>query len=187
MTNLKEVPQMPYKIAEYLIESADENFWKILYYRDVDAVFKEPLTKAQKSNLIWIDQPQEQCNIFFSRMVKDAIPESKTIIKIYNGIMTPRDAHTCSVLWTFEFLWGGDLSIVYDEDGIPCNRGDLLMQYFMSCINGKYIGGVGDISFDTRIYRYTNSQSLMGNSKTYTGHAINIPVVVGSGNSECQC
>lgn len=185
-SGLKDIDMMPYRMIEKLIEEADENFWKLLKYDDNKALFHKELTEEEKSNLIWIDQDQNSCRIFFSRIIEDNIPAEHAIIKLYNGKMTPLNAYTVNIQWFWEILWGANQSIVYNMQGYPVNRGDLIMHYIFQCLNGEYVGGVGDVSFIADRGRNAYGQSVIGNTTNYTGYILSMPTAVGKKETCCE-
>lgn len=188
--NFFDIDIMPYRMIEKLINDGHENLWRLLKYDDIyalgDTVSHPYLTKAEKSNLIWIDQKQDDCRIFFTRTIEDQIPAEHTIIKIYNYKDTPLNTHTIIISWCWEILWGANQSVVYNEEGYPVNRGDLILYYIMDCLNGKHVGGVGDIAFASNRNSYAAVQSIIGNTTTYTGLMIILPTVVGGDGSCCE-
>lgn len=187
-SGLKEIDTMPYKMVEKLIDSADEDLWRLLKYDDPEALSKPKLNRLEKVNLIWMGQRQQQdkCRIFFTRTIEDNIPSEHCIIKIFNWKMNPINAYTVNVVWVWEFLWGANQSIVYNRDGIPVNRGDLMMRHVMQCLNGEYVGGIGEISFISDRNRWAQGQSIIGNTTNYTGYTLTLPTLVGKKEVCCE-
>ena len=95
------MPYIPYKIVEYLATN-NENLWKILKYNDYDCLSKPNLTFEEKIALIWnTEGNQESYSIFFSQLVENMIPDSKSILKIYKVLTTPRN--TIQAVGSYEF------------------------------------------------------------------------------------
>lgn len=180
MMDFSITPQTPYHIINYLIVNGDEEFWKLLYYNDVYALEHDNLTPEQKIKLIWTGQKVEDCNIFFTKLIEDFIPQSKVIMKMFTNQINPINAYTANVLMAIEFLWGGEMSVVYDNNRIPCNRGDLLLHYFMKCVNGKNIDKCGAISFDYGRNRFDCVKTIFGNELSFTGIALYLTLPISS-------
>ena len=123
--SMSRLPFIPYNILTYLAQN-DEILWKLLAYNDYDALSKPNLTFSEKLNLLWKTGPQEPYNIFFTNLVEDAIPESKCILKIYQYYIHASQLYNSTVVYAFDFLYGGKMSLV-EYNGLPVSRADLFV------------------------------------------------------------
>jgi hypothetical protein len=179
------LPTIPYNILKHLALS-DEIIWKLLKYNDYNALDKPDLTFSEKMELVWKNGPQEQYNIFFTNLIEDAIAESKCLIKIYNYYIEPESLYVGNVVYAFDILYGGKMSLV-EYNGIPVSRGDLIVNRLLSILNGTEVNGVGKMVFHQDMSRYDLSRSVIGNSRTYTGKQLFISVLVGDAGIETEC
>ena len=116
-------------------------------------------------NLLWKNgDPQEPYNIFFTNLVEDAIAESKCILKIYNYYIHANQLYTGTVVYAFDFLFGGKMSMV-DYNGVPVSRADLFVNRILTLLNGVYVGGVGKLTFFDDMSRYDLGRSVIGAGK----------------------
>ena len=183
--SMSRLPQIPYKILEYLALN-DEILWKMLAYNSYDALSKPDLTFSEKMDLIWKTGPQEDFGVFFTALVEDAIPESKCILKVYDYYIHANQLYTGTVVYAFDFLYGGKMSLV-DYNGVPVSRGDLFVNRVLEVLNGAEVGGVGKLAFFDDMSRYDLARVTIGNSKTFTGMQSSISVNVGETGKEDGC
>ena len=183
--SMKALPYIPYKILSYLA-TQDEILWKLLKYNDYDALSKPNLTFKEKMSLIWRNGPQEKYGVFLTNLIEDAMAESKCIMKVYNQYIHASDPYLGTVVYAFDFLYGGQMSLV-EYDGVPVSRGDLFVNRILATLNGAYVGGVGKLSFDEDMSRYDLSRSVIGNSKTFTGIQLFMSVLVGDTGEDEGC
>lgn len=183
--SMSRLPWIPYKILEYLALN-DEILWKLLAYNDYDALSKPNLTFSEKMDLIWKTGPQERFGVFFTMLVEDAIPESKCILKIYDYYIHANQLYTGTVVYAFDFLYGGQMSLV-EYNGIPVSRGDLFINRILEVLNGVEVGGVGKLVFFDDMSRYDLARSIIGNSKTFTGVQLFMSVDVGDVGRDEGC
>lgn len=183
--SMSRLPWIPYKILEYLALN-DEILWKLLAYNDYDALSKPDLTLSEKMNLIWKTGPQEDYGVFFTVLVEDAIPQSKCILKIYDYYIHANQLYTGTVVYAFDFLYGGQMSLV-NYNGVPVSRGDLFINRILEVLNGAEVGGVGKLAFFDDMSRYDLARITIGNSKTFTGVQLYLSVNVGDTGKEDGC
>ena len=112
--------------------------------------------------------------------------ESKCLLKIYTYIIQPNDLYTSSVVYSFDWLYGGQMSLV-DYDGIPVSRADLFTSIIFDTLNGITIGGVGKMMFNDDISRYMGVNSIIGNSKTFTGITLKMGTLMGDAGKDESC
>lgn len=185
--SLSALPNIPYNILSYLVLSKEaENLWKMLVYNSYDALSKPDLTTAEKLNLLWRDGKQEDYGVFFTNLVEDAIPTSKCILKIYNYYDQPNELYLANIVYAFDFLYGGQMSLV-EYNGVPVSRGDLFVYIMLNVLNGANVGGVGNMSWLTDASRYCAAKSTIGNSKTFTGVQLYLACKIGDSGRKDAC
>lgn len=185
--SLSALPSIPYNILAYLATKPEaNNLWKLLAYNGYDALSKPDLTMEQKLSLVWKTGAQEKYSVFFTNLVEDAIAESRCIFKLYNYMIQPTSSYIASVVYAFDFLYGGKMSLV-EYNGIPVSRGDLFLHTIMATLNGAEIGGVGKLIMSDDLSRYCGAKSVIGNSKTFTGVCLYIGVMVGDTGARADC
>lgn len=185
--SLSALPYIPYNILVYLArQDAAEDLWKLLKYNSYDALSKPNLTFDQKLELIWRNGPQEKFGVFFTPLVEDAICESKCVLKIYDYYIHAKELYNSTVVYAFDFLYGGQMSLV-EYNGIPVSRGDLFINKAMTVLNGAEVGGVGKLTFFDDMSRYALGRATIGNSKTFTGVQLFLAVNVGDTGEEYGC
>ena len=187
--SLSRLPTIPYNIMVYLAKSTDpiaEIFWKMLAYQDYKALSYEPLTFQQKMKLVWAQGKQDTYSVFLTNLIEDAMAESKQIVKIYQYYIHASELYTSTVVYAFDCLYGGQMSLV-EYNGIPVNRGDLFIHCILSLLNGAEVGGVGQIVFLDDMSRYNAARSTIGNNKTFTGVQLYMSVKVGDTGRKDGC
>lgn len=187
--SLSALPTIPYNIMVYLAKSTDpiaEVFWKMLAYKDYKALSHEPLTFQQKMKLVWAQGKQDTYSVFLTNLIEDAMAESKQIVKIYQYYIHASELYTSTVVYAFDCLYGGQMSIV-EYNGIPVNRGDLFIHCILTLLNGVEVGGVGKLMFLDDMSRYSAARSTIGNNKTFTGVQLYMAVNVGDSGVEGGC
>ncbi len=187
--SLSALPTIPYNIMVYLAKSTDpiaEVFWKMLAYKDYKALSHEPLTFQQKMKLVWAQGKQDTYSVFLTNLIEDAMAESKQIVKIYQYYIHASELYTSTVVYAFDCLYGGQMSIV-EYNGIPVNRGDLFIHCILTLLNGVEVGGVGKLIFLDDMSRYSAARSTIGNNKTFTGVQLYMAVNVGDFGVEGGC
>ena len=187
--SLSRLPTIPYNIMVYLAKSTDpiaEVFWKMLAYKDYKALSHEPLTFQQKMKLVWAQGKQDTYSVFLTNLIEDAMAESKQIVKIYQYYIHASELYTSTVVYAFDCLYGGQMSLV-EYNGIPVNRGDLFIHCILALLNGVEFGGVGKLTFLDDMSRYSAARSTIGNNKTFTGVQLYMAVDVGDAGTEDGC
>nr|DAH41364.1 MAG TPA: hypothetical protein [Caudoviricetes sp.] len=187
--SLSRLPTIPYNIMVYLAKSTDpiaDVFWKMLAYRDYNALSHEPLTFQQKMKLVWAQNKQDTYSVFLTNLIEDAMAESKQIVKIYQYYIHASELYTSTVVYAFDCLYGGQMSLV-EYNGVPVNRGDLFIHCILTLLNGVEVGGVGKLTFLDDMSRYSAARSTIGNNKTFTGVQLYMAVDVGDTGVEDGC
>lgn len=183
--SMSRLPSIPYKIVEHLALN-DEVIWKMLASNDYEALNRPDLTFSEKLKYLWKTGKQEQYSIFLTNLVEDAIPTSKSIMKIYQYHTHASDLYTGAVVYAFDFLYGGQMSLV-DYNGYPASRGDIFINRILDTLNGVDVDGVGKMVFLDQMSNYNLAHSVVGNSKTFTGVQIFLSTLVGDGGTEDGC
>ena len=161
--SFSRLPPVCYNILVYLAtQDSAENIWKMLKYNDYDCLSKPNLTFSEKMSLIWKQGPQESFGVFLTPLVEDAITESKSIFKIYTYYIHDNEQYQSSVVYAFDFLYGGNMALV-DYEGIPAPRGDVF------------------------VHRYNLAKATIGNSKTFTGIQVFLSTKIGDSGGEDSC
>lgn len=187
--SLSRLPTIPYNIMVYLAKSTDpiaDVLWKMLAYQDYKALSHEPLTFQQKIKLVWLHGKQDTYSVFLTNLIEDAMAESKQIVKIYQYYIHASELYTSTVVYAFDCLYGGQMSLV-EYNGIPVNRGDLFIHCILTLLNGVEVGGVGKLTFLDDMSRYSAARSTIGNNKTFTGVQLYMAIDVGDAGAEDGC
>lgn len=187
--SLSRLPTIPYNIMVYLAKSTDpiaDIFWKMLAYKDYKALSHEPLTFQQKMKLVWAQGKQDTYSVFLTNLIEDVMAESKQIVKIYQYYIHASELYTSTVVYAFDCLYGGQMSLV-EYNGVPVNRGDLFIHCILTLLNGVEVGGVGKLTFLDDMSRYSAARSTIGNNKTFTGVQLYMAVNVGDTGEEVGC
>lgn len=181
------LPQIGYNILYYLAtQPSAENIWKMLKYKDYNCLSYPNLSTTEKLDFIWKEGLQEDFCVFLTPLVEDAITESKSILKIYNYYIHDNQEFYSSVVFAFDFLYGGNMALI-DFNGIPASRGDVFINALMSTLNGAEIGGVGKLTFISDLTRYNLAKATIGNSKTFTGVQVFLSTKVGDTGVQNGC
>lgn len=183
--SMSRLPSIPYNILTYLAQE-EQILWKLLAYNSYDALSQPDLTFSQKMNLVWKEGPQEPYSVFMTNIIDDAIPESKTIMKLYNYYIHAKDLFVAPTVYAFDILYGSKMSLV-DYNGVPVSRADLFVNRILTLLNGVYVGGVGKLTFFDDMSRYDLGRTVIGNSKTFTGYQIFLSVNVGDAGEDEGC
>lgn len=183
--SMSMLPNIPYNILTYLAKE-EQILWKLLAYNSYDALSKPDLTFSEKMDLIWKEGPQEPYSIFMTNIIDDAIPESKSILKIYNYYIHAKDLYLAPTVYAFDILYGPKMSLV-EYNGIPVSRADLFVNRILTLLNGVEVGGVGKLVFFDDMSRYDLGRTVIGNSKTFTGYQLFLSVNVGDTGRDEGC
>lgn len=183
--SMSRLPSIPYNILTYLAQE-EQILWKVLAYNSYDALSQPDLTFSQKMGLVWKEGSQEPYSVFMTNIIDDAIPESKTIMKLYNYYIHAKDLFVAPTVYAFDILYGPKMSLV-DYNGVPVSRADLFVNRILTLLNGVYVGGVGKLTFFDDMSRYDLGRTVIGNSKTFTGYQIFLSVNVGDVGEDEGC
>lgn len=168
---------MIYWIITYLADNADENFWKLLKYNDVDALSEPALSRDEKLNMLSINGDIKTHNIFLTPMIPDLELDSRTVLKIYNWDIQKGTATSVAIRWAFDVMVGNYCTVVYNAAGEPAARSDLLIYYLIQAIDGREIGGLGKLKMMTSKGGYYGN-SFIAESRTYVGYRLLLNTLV---------
>ena len=170
--NFTNMPYIPYNIIAYLVQNSKaENFWKLLYYPNYNALSQPNLTMAQKSSLIWKNQDrQENYNIYLTYLVSNMQLDAKTVLKLYQYENNPINKIKSTLNYEFDILMGAKIAMV-DYNGIPCNRAEAIEAEVLNCLNGADVAGAGLLQFNADLDggHIAKSRFNIGNNSTFTG------------------
>ena len=152
-----------------------EKFWKLLKYVDVDALEKPNLTYEEKIDMIWNgDSVEQKYNIFLKPLIGSSLDtaEAQTQLRLYRYTISPNTQLESVIAFEADFITNEKTCLVY-QDGILCERTDLMETMFLDIINGRDIGiGSGVLTFNREMSRSCSSQLNIGNSKTFFGRSL---------------
>lgn len=164
-----EMPKVPYKILTYLIEH-NENLFKLLKYNTKDALSNPNLTKDEKIAMLYTDEGREiDFNIFFKPLVGEEMTDSSTQLRIYKAKITPTTKLKAVLNYEFDIVVGSKTDFVYDEDGIPCSRLDLIEHEIIDTLCGISEFGVGGFQFSRELSNLCVQNTGLSNSKEFFG------------------
>ena len=165
---------LPKLIVDYLFNNSPE-FWKLLKYVDVDALEKPNLTYEEKIDMIWNgDSVEQKYNIFLKPLIGSSLDtaEAQTQLRLYRYTISPNTQLEAVIAFEADFITNEKTCLVY-QDGILCERTDLMETMFLDIINGRDIGiGSGVLTFNREMSRSCSSQLSIGNSKTFFGRSL---------------
>ena len=191
--NYKEMPQLPYKIIATLLteeSKSAEDFWKLLKYADVEALSKPNLTYDEKVALIWRgDSIEQNYNVFLKPLVGSSMDdaEAQTQLRVFRFTTQPVTRFEAVMTIEADFITNEKTCLVY-QDGILCERTDLMESLFLDVMNGRDIEiGSGVVMFDRELSRSCNSQLNIGNSKSFYGRSLVMALEFISGESGGLC
>lgn len=176
--NFYEMPDFPYRIIEVLLKDNSqetEDFWKLLKYADQDALSKPNLTLKERKALVWTgDSIEQRYNVFLKPLIGSSLDtaEAQTQLRLYRYNTMPTNQYEAIICFEADFITNEKTCLVY-QDGILCERTDLMETMFLDIINGRDIGiGSGVLTFNREMSRSCSSQLSIGNSKTFFGRSL---------------
>lgn len=188
-----EMPQIPYKIVTTLLTETSkeaENFWKLLKYTEQDALEKDDLTYEEKFALIWRgDSIEQNYNVFLKPLVGSSLDtaEAQTQLRVFRYTTMPTNQYEAIICFEVNFITHEKTALVY-QDGLLCERTDLMESLFLNIMNGRDIEiGSGIITFNREFSRSCNSQLNIGNSKSFYGRSLVMALNFANGESGGQC
>lgn len=172
------LPSIAYNIMLYLLDK--EDIWKIMKYDDYDCLEKPNLTEDEKLSMIWRgEENQADFNVFLSSLELDSVKDSRTILKVYDYMISPENHLTSIVCMKFDMICLGKSSVI-NYKGMTCNRTTVLKTLLLQALNGVDVGGVGMLLFDNRLSRWCGSTLNLGNNKNAQGDGLVMAVRISS-------
>lgn len=184
--DFSDVPYIPYKILEEMLtdNSREVNdLWKLLKYATYDCLDKDDLTFDEKSDIIWRGESMEQdYAIFLKPLVGSSLDtaESQIQMRLFRYNTSPISRFDAIVTFEIDFLTN-DKTCLVDNNGVICERTDLLVSKFLQVFNGRDIG-VGILSYDRELARGCQDLLSIGNSKDIYGRALVMALKYTCGN-----
>lgn len=185
------VPYIPYKILEVLLteDSVEVNkIWKLLKYTTTDCLSKNNLTDEEKDDMIWRGESLEQdFNIFLKPLISSSLDtsESQTQMRLYRYNTMPTTKFDSTILFEIDFVTNEKTCLVYDQ-GMLCERADLLVNTFLQIFNGRDIG-VGILSYDRELSRSCQDLLSLSNSKSLFGRSLILALRYIAGDVGVSC
>lgn len=163
------LPSVPYKIISYLAQNND-NIFKALYYQGSDALSQPNLTLEQKIDMIYVDEGKEaDKHIFLKPLIGEEMIDSVTQLRIYKYGISPIDNMTSVINYRFDIITGSKISLIYDEDDIPCSRLDFIESELLNALNGIDLFGTGKFQFNKDLSTQDKQILTLSNSKNFFG------------------
>lgn len=163
------MPQIPYQILTYLIDN-NENLFKLLKYNSTDALQKDDLTKKEKIALLYTEVGQEDdYHIFLKPLIGEEMTDSVTQLRLYKARITPTTNLKAVLNYEFDIVVGTKTNLVYDDNGIPCSRLDMIESEIINSLCGTSMFGVGGFQFNRELSNLCVQNTGLSNSKSFFG------------------
>lgn len=164
-----DMPQIPYRILVYLIEH-NENLFKLLKYNTPYALDESNLSKEEKIALLYTNTGREiDYHIFFKPLIGEEMTDSSTQLRLYKARITPSTNLKAVLNYEFDIVVGTKTDLVYDEEGIPCSRLDLIEHEIIDTLCGIDEFGVGGFQFSRELSNLCVQNTGLSNSKAFFG------------------
>lgn len=163
------MPQIPYQILTYLIDN-NENLFKLLKYNSTDALQKDDLTKKEKIALLYTEVGKEDdYHIFLKPLIGEEMTDSVTQLRLYKARITPTTNLKAVLNYEFDIVVGTKTNLVYDDNGIPCSRLDMIESEIINSLCGTSMFGVGGFQFNRELSNLCVQNTGLSNSKSFFG------------------
>ncbi len=163
------MPQIPYQILTYLIDN-NENLFKLLKYNSTDALQKDDLTKKEKIDLLYTEVGKEDdYHIFLKPLIGEEMTDSVTQLRLYKARITPTTNLKAVLNYEFDIVVGTKTNLVYDDNGIPCSRLDMIESEIINSLCGTSMFGVGGFQFNRELSNLCVQNTGLSNSKSFFG------------------
>ncbi len=165
-------PQFSYKILTHLITSSDaELLWKILKYNTNNPYSEDNLTKSEKIAMIYDGGADAtDSRVFFDQGMEDVVDEVMTLIRVYPLIILPENYTNGLASINFEIYSHHKTNTMINHQ----TKIDTIVQILLKSLNGKDIGGVGNLFFNAGRSRYDKIAAI-GNTP-YKGKCLTMSV-----------
>lgn len=166
--NYNSLPSVPYKIIVYLAEN-NQRLFKVLYYQGSNALSQPDLTFDQIIDMIYVDEGKESDkHIFMKPLISEEMIESATQLRLYKYGISPDSSMISTINYRFDIITGAKTSLVYDN-GIPCNRLDIIETELLNSLNGIDLFGTGKFQFNRDLSTQDKQILTLSNSKNFFG------------------
>ena len=172
VNNFSSLSSVPYVIIQYLAEHNDKLF-KLLKYPQSDALSRPDLTIDEKMDMVYVDEDKQITkNIFFKPLVGDEEISAVTQMRLYQFNISPSNVLNAIISYKMDIITGDKISLVYNEDGIPCPRITMIEEELLNTLNGKDIFGVGCFQFTRDLSTSDKANFTLSNSKGFFGDSL---------------
>ena len=162
------LPSVAYKILSYLAEN-NERIFKALYYQGSDALDQPDLTLEQKLDMIYVDEGKEiDKHLFLKPLIGEEMIDSVTQLRLYKYGISPTDAMTSVITYSFDIITGSKVSLIYDNN-IPISRLDFIETELLNTLNGIDLFGTGKFQFNRDLSTQDKQILTLSNSKNFFG------------------
>jgi hypothetical protein len=166
------LPNIPYNIATYLMDSADaELIWKLLKYDTNDAWNKTNLAKSEKGALIYkgVGAPANSAfRVFFDAGMDGAWEIQATILRISPVAIIPKTYVTGVQSIRFEVYTHSEINMLSNYNP----RSLSIIQKLIETLNGADIEGIGRLFFDYKASQYCRLTGVNVGNATYKGYEL---------------
>ena len=192
--DFSQVPEIPYNIAEYLVEHGQEEFWKLLKYQTRDACFNSNLTFQEKVSMVWngLDPEQQNYRIFFKPLVSNSLTtaEEQMRLSIYRVLTKPISSNEAMLVYEIDIMCSEACGEVYKGNAkILVERTDYIESLLLSSLNGSDIGGSQYAMFDRGLDNTCGSSMSISNGQSFYGRSLYIAtrLIKPTKGCDCQC
>lgn len=173
--NYKEMPNISYRIIEYLMtDKRAEMLWKLLKYPVANAYSMPDLSMEEKAALIYKGEAiQSDYNVFFDFMLDDAEDVMKSFLRIYPSEIYPtnRVHGLCDI--NIEVFVHSKINHLSNYK----TRVDMMIQILLEVLNGSDVNGIGVMFFDNQASRYNQVKTI--GQRPFKGKLLKMSVNIG--------
>lgn len=185
------------KIISHLVHSNTKHadlFWKLLAYNDYHALSKDPVSEADRQQMVCTDINGygNTKRVFAQPFTDDAWQEQCCSVYIYVDKLIPVDHEKSIVEVRIETLVhtkiaivAGDGDSVFNPETNPNdetadksdivvtfkNRATLLLKCLLAELNGLYLDGVGYLQFNQKLDNKSYAEHSLYNNRSFAGHS----------------
>lgn len=171
-----------HKVIQYLMMN-DEDIWKLLKYPTPDALYKDNLTMREKSDLIYdAAGDSSKYRVFRCPFMDDVFDEQCAQLRVYIESINPDTTLYGTVDVQIEIISHIKIINLVEYK----NRLEVILQRVIKCLNGAYVGGVGQLMFDRNISFYNLVKYNLYNNRNFCGYSIIMSTKVGTAGTNCD-
>lgn len=153
------IPNFSINIINYLIDN-NETIWKLLKYPENDALNQPNLTEDEKTSLIYDGsgmgnnylEQEQNFRVFTKSMPSDALPNQCSQLHIFLDGLIPINHIVGQANMIIQII--SHNAILTLNNG--WNRNEVILQEMLATLNGAYIEGITQLSFDRSGNGYSN-------------------------------